>query len=441
VSQASQSAPAAPPAPVAAPPTSTPGQVAPVAAGPPTTAAVAARTRDTPSRLRRLSLAVIVGSVFIGLLGALIFSYLAYSLHRAEADTAQLLRVQKIQTNLLTADATATNAFLVGGLEPVSQRATYDRAMAETGSLVAEAAQAQPADANALSALNQQVVAYATSIEQARANNRQGFPVGAQYLRNASAQLRTSALPILDNLVSQNATRASDEMDVWVGWVFVVVALLGLAAAIWAQVWLARRFRRRINPGLLATSVLLLICLVAGAIGIASLSSSVGQTRTGSFAAVNAAADARISGNNAKANESLTLIARGSGASFETAWAASAATVTNRLGRLPDAAGIPGQWQRYAAVHAAIRKLDDGGKWDAAVAMATGSGADSSNTAFNAFDAGLSSYLDGVSQATKASLAGQQPALVIAAILVLLSGLGAALLGRRGVAARLREYR
>ena len=118
---------------------------------------------------------------------------------------AQLVRVQKIQTNLLSADATATNAFLVGGLEPARQRAAYDQAMRATSGLIAEAARAQPADAEALAALNQQVLSYAASIEQARANNRQGFPVGAQYLRTASTQLRVDALPLLDNLVSANA--------------------------------------------------------------------------------------------------------------------------------------------------------------------------------------------------------------------------------------------
>ena len=43
---------------------------------------------------------------------------LARTLDRAEADTAQLIRVQNIQTDLLSADAAATNAFLVGGLVP-----------------------------------------------------------------------------------------------------------------------------------------------------------------------------------------------------------------------------------------------------------------------------------------------------------------------------------
>ena len=53
---------------------------------------------------------VVVTGVVVGVVGALVFSSLAYSLYRAEADTAQLIRVQQIQTNLLTADATATNA-------------------------------------------------------------------------------------------------------------------------------------------------------------------------------------------------------------------------------------------------------------------------------------------------------------------------------------------
>ena len=134
---------------------------------------------DTPRRLRLLSLGVVVVGVLTGIVGALVFSALAYSLYRAEADTNQLIRVQQIQTNLLIADATATNAFLVGGLEPPAQRAQYDAALTATGALIAQAARAQPADADALAALNQQVVAYTGGIEQARANNRQGLPVGA----------------------------------------------------------------------------------------------------------------------------------------------------------------------------------------------------------------------------------------------------------------------
>jgi hypothetical protein len=427
-------------APPIAPPATTPAQPTPAKPGP-ATPAQAAKARNTPQRLRLLSLSVVVVGVVVALLGALTFSYLAFSLGRAQADTAQLIRVQKIQSNLLTADATATNAFLVGGLEPPAQREVYDQALSGISSLIVEAAEAQPADAAALAALNQQVISYAATIEQARANNRQGLPVGAQYLRNASAELRSTALPILDNLVSSNAGRAADQMDVRVGYLLPAISLLALAGVIIGQLWLARRFKRRINVGMLVSAVLLLVITVGGFIAVQQLSSSLSSISNGSYAAVNAAADARIDANNAKSNESLTLIARGSGQAFEDAWKSSADSVTSNLGRLSERPELTTQWQAYTDVHNEIRELDDDGRWDRAVAKATGSGRDSSNTVFNTFDQNLASYLDEQSQNASSSLANEQPAMVVGAILILLGGLAAALLGRWGVATRLKEYR
>ena len=413
----------------------------PDSAAPSPAAKAAESTMSTPQRLRLLSLGVVVVGLVIGVIGALIFTYLAVSLSRAKADTAQLIRVQKIQSNLLSADATATNAFLVGGLEPPTQRAAYDQAMSSTSSLIAEAAQAQPADGTALAALNQQVLSYAGMIEQARANNRQGLPIGAQYLRNASAQLRSDALPILNNLVSANAARATDEMKAGAGYIVLVIALLGLGGVIAAQVWLARRFKRKINVGMLASSIVLLMLVIGSLIVVLQLRSSLQEISSGSLAAVNTTADARINANDAKSNESLTLIARGSGQAFEAAWKSSADSVAENLGRLTDKPELVGQWQAYTDVHTQIRALDDEGQWDKAVAKATGSANDSSNTVFGAFDSNLAGYLDGVSQEASNSLANEQPVMVVAAVLILLGGLAAALLGRRGVAERLREYR
>ena len=436
--------------PIAATPTTTAPSMAPPATTParpipgkpsPATPAPPAKARNTPQQLRLLSLSVVVVGVVVALVGALTFSYLAFSLGRAQADTAQLIRVQKIQSNLLTADATATNAFLVGGLEPPAQREVYDQALSSISALVVQAAEAQPADAAALAALNQQVLSYAATIEQARANNRQGLPVGAQYLRNASAELRSTALPILDNLVSSNGGRAADQMDVRVGYLLPAVSLLALAGVIIGQVWLARRFRRRINVGMLVSGVLLLVITAGSLIAVQQLSSSLSSISNGSYAAVNAAADARIDANNAKSNESLTLIARGSGQAFEDAWKSSADSVTSNLGRLSERPELTTQWRAYTDVHNEIRELDEDGQWDRAVAKATGSGRESSNTVFNTFDQNLASYLDEQSQNASSSLANEQPAMVVGAILILLGGLAAALLGRWGVAARLKEYR
>ena len=60
---------------------------------------------------------------------------------------------------------------------------------------------------------------------------------------------------------------------------------------------------------------------------------------------------------------------------------------------------------------------------------------------FNAFDASLASNLEEVNRAASSALSAQQPGLIVGAILLFVAGLGAALLGRRGVAVRLKEYR
>jgi hypothetical protein len=421
------------------PPTGTPSGAA---MSTPTGAAGATvpRPGETPRRLRRLSTGMILLCIAFGVIGALSLATLAFSLYRAEANTAQLIRVQNIQTNLLSADATATNAFLVGGLEPTKQRAAYDQAIASTGSLIAEAADAQPADAAALAALNREVVDYAATIEQARANNRQGFPVGAQYLRNASADLRADGLPVLDALVQTNADRAAQEMSSPAIFVFVGISLLTLAGLIATQVWVARRFRRRLNTGLAAATVLVLLTFVVGVLGLVSVTNAVRDIQQGSFADVNAAAEARIEANNAKSNESLTLIARGSGSAFEKAWLASTTAVESSLAN-GGARALSEQWNAYTAVHTSIRKLDDSGQWDAAVTKATGAGKDSANSTFAAFDTSASRALESASTRTAGGLAATQPGLVIGAIAIFLAGLGAALLSRWGLAQRLKEYR
>jgi hypothetical protein len=192
---------------------------------------------------------------------------------------------------------------------------------------------------------------------------------------------------------------------------------------------------------MLASAAVLLVITVGGLIAAQLLGSTLSSISNGSFAAINTAADARIDANNAKSNESLTLIARGSGQAFEDAWKSSADSVSGNLQRLSERPELVTQWQAYTDVHGEIRDLDDGGRWERAVALATGSKADSSNTVFGTFDQNLASYLDEESQQTSNSLADEQPAMVAGAILILLGGLAAALLGRWGVAARLKEYR
>ena len=418
-----------------------PGAPDPAGTVEPQPTAGAGNVRDTPDLLRRLSLVLVVTGVLVSLLGTLGLVLLERTLSRAQDDTAQLIRVQKIETDLLVADASATNTFLVGGLESPQRRDAYEQALAEVGSLVAQAARAQPADGAALAALNTKVLDYAATVESARANNRQGFPVGAQYLRQASASLRSDALPVADALVAANAQRAGSAMSTAWGWPPLLAAALGLAVFVVAQVWLARRFHRRINPGLLTGTLVLAVLLISSAVALIALTGSVRLTRDDTFDDVNRVAAARIQANLAKSSESLTLIARGSGQAYEQSWQSSSKAVETSLGPMRDAGLVLQDWRAYATTHQQVRTLDDGGRWDDAVTLATGDGKDSANARFAPVDATLASILQGSGEATASSLGRHRPGLVVGIVLALLAGLAAAWAGRRGVAARLREYR
>lgn len=397
-------------------------------------AATTARSHDTPRELRRLTTAVIALSLVFGLLGLSLFTLLTWSMQRASAATAQTIRIQQIQTNLQRADANATNAFLVGGLEPAGQRAAYEESITAASQLIAQAADAEPADQAALAALNVELIDYTESIELARANNRQGFPIGAQYLRLASSGLRADALPILQNLVDANALRASSQMKVTIAIPIAIIELVLLGGLVWAQLWLARRFKRRFNVPLVVGTAVGLVSVIVTTVLISWAGASLATVREGNFADVRAASNARVSANDAKSNESLTLIARGSGAAFQEAWQASADSVASDITRFRD---LDSLWQPYVDVHTEIRALDDGGQWDKAVQLATSR----SNTTFDAFDQAVTGVVDGSSAATTAGLARLMPWMIVGALLAAAAGISMAALGRRGVQQRLKEYR
>jgi hypothetical protein len=422
----------------AAPATRTPSAPQPAAQAP--TATPASRTASqvsswfsgTPGRLRALLVLTAAITVLFGLAAAQGFRQADGALNRAEANTAQLVRIQAIHTNLVSANADATNAFLVGGLEPPAQRQHFTDSMSEASRLIAEAATAQPADSEALGALNNTLLTY------------QGLPIGAQYLKDASAGLRADAIPLLTALVTANENRVNEEFDGVSGgslWLIGagVVTLLVLVGAL---VWLARRTHRYVNLGLAGAGVVVLVTMLVGGAVLSGASGDAENTRDTSYAATLALSRARIAAYDAKSNESLTLIARGSGSSFEEAWKTAAGTVTDQLSKAgPSAESLQQPWSDYADAHQKIRTLDDGGNWDAAVQLAIGSAPASANKTFNSFDQASGQSLSTASSAAQSELHDAGGLLPLLGWLGLPLGLVAALLAWWGLSQRLEEYR
>ncbi|GAA2795048.1 hypothetical protein [Kribbella solani] len=416
------------------------------APGPAGRGAVARWFDGTPGRMRAFLILAAAMSVVFGLAAAQGFQQSDGALQRAQDNAAQLVRIQAIHTNLVSANADATNAFLVGGLEPPGQRQQFVDSLAAAAGLIAEAATAQPADRDALGALNKTLITYEGLIEQARANNRQGLPIGSQYLKDANSVLQNDSLPLVKALVDANEKRVGTEFDgVGYGTIWVIAGgVLTLLIFALTLRWLARRTHRYLNVPIAAGGVLVLLTTVIGGVLLAGASSAANDTNHGAYDRTVGLSRARIAAYDARSNESLTLIARGSGDSFDKAYNASAGEVLNQVDKLGDSA-LQSQWLTYGTVHKYIRDQDSKGQWDNAVSIAIGQAktpySTDSVTAFDQFDSTSDQRLQEASSAVQGKLGDARTGLAPLGWLGLAVGIAAALLVAWGMSQRLEEYR
>lgn len=437
-----------PPPPSAAPVTA-PGASAPASAAPATIrgsgqtlqSALTGLFQGTPGRMRLLGIVGVLAALLLG--GAAANAILASeaAAERAATTTEQVVRMQSIQVDLLRADALATNAFLVGGLETADARAQYDAAMAAVARNIAAGAAAQPADAKALGTLAEKVQDYAALVEQARSNNRLGLPVGARYLTEASSSLRASAIPVVAEIVKTNEARAQKEFDRSNSSIQLLAGVAALIILALIAIWLARRTHRYLNPSLTGGVVLLVAGLVVAATTIGNIGTSTAQVASGHYQQAVDLAQVRTAANDARANESLTLIQRGSGARYQQAWEANDTTVRETLEQVDGGGGLTGDWDAYATAHEEIRALDDGGQWEQAVELATTQEADGSTAAFNAFDQQVTQQRDTASAAAIDQLGALGSGSTVWAVLIAIVSLIASWLIVRGIGQRIKEYR
>jgi hypothetical protein len=400
----------------------------------------------TPGRLRIAGAVSVAACLLFGLVAFAAVSNRSNAIADARSHAAQLVRIQDIRSNATQADAAATNAFLVGGLEPADERKSYDDGIAGATADIAAAAAGSASDSAVLAKTNQVLANYAGLMEAARANNRQGFPIGAAYLRQASNLLRSEALPPLAQEVSieqaritkaySNAARAENAL--------VAILVLAVVVLLLVQVWLAFKTRRLLNTNLVAATAIVIVGGIVG-IGIMTLAEhSATGVRSGSLANTIALATARTDAFDAKSAESLTLINRGSGQPFEAQYQVVIGDADTALSGVADRAPARSSiatLATYETAHRLIRTRDDAGDWDGAVRLATTADPRGTKTTFAAFDSVSRVSLSGEAAHVAKSLKSARRALGVTSVLLLLAGLAAAALSGRGVAARLREYR
>ena len=395
----------------------------------------------TPGRMRLFGLLGVLAALLLGAISVNALLASQSAVERAANNSAQVVRAQSIHVDLLRADAVATNAFLVGGLESPESRAKYEGAMGRVAAGIAEAAAAQPADGNALGVLSQRVQTYAALVEQARSNNRLGLPVGAQYLTQASTGLRADAIPIIAQVVAANEERATMEFERSNSSVQLLVGVVSLIGLVALAVWLARRTHRYLNPSLTGAIALLLVALFVTATVITGISTATRDVSGGDYEQAVALANVTTAANDARANESLTLIKRGSGAANEAAWATNRTAVDTGLAKTDQSGELTRSWQAYVDAHVKVRALDNGGHWDDAVKLSTSTATGGAANTFNTFDVAVTQARDSAGKDTVTTLEGLGGSAPLVAVVVALVALVASWLIVRGVGQRTEEYR
>ncbi|GHF95722.1 hypothetical protein [Streptomyces zaomyceticus] len=375
------------------------------------------------------------------------------------ADAAAIYR------SLADADTTAASGFLAGTLEPEESRKRYDRDIATAARLLVKAAASTDGSgesAREIATLNEQLPRYTGLIERARAANRQGLPLGGAYLRYASQQMTSTLLPAAERLYAAETVHLQEDDESARTWPFLSLGLglLVLAALVWAQRRNYTRTHRVFNHGLLAASaaavVVVLWLLAAHTIARAGLDSARAHGQE-SLQVLNSA---RISSLTARANENLTLVARGAvltedgkNDKYEAEYTSSMGALTDALatarewadddagrGPVDEAATRTAEWKQR---HKDARAKDEAGDFDGALGLIVGSKESGRSTgqSFDQVDAALERALAHEQAEFTRSAADARDALTAlplgAAALGILGAAGAVL----GINRRLSEYR
>jgi hypothetical protein len=363
----------------------------------------------TPARLRLLLALLILLSLAWGVLAALTADQHASAAADVVAVSEPLsLDAEQIYTSLSDADATAASAFLAGGLEPTVARQRYqaditqaairiEAASALVGSSAArtqlpghiakQASAVGTAVGDDLAMLSGQLPAYTDEVGTARADNRLGLPLGAAYLREASALLRETLLPAASDIYTRESALLTSASAQATGLPLIVVAVvagLGLGYVLFrSSRWLSRHTHRVVNYGLLLATLAGLVSVVwlVGAFVVGRGDLLYAQQQ--GSAPAQAFARAEVAALQAHADESLTLIDNGGDDSYQKDYltqqkhlgpgpgtllaAVQAAAAEGGGGSGPDVAAQARAWYR---AHAALRAKDDAGSHGAAVQSA-----------------------------------------------------------------------
>ncbi|WUC97652.1 hypothetical protein OG710_08645 [Streptomyces sp. NBC_00525] len=302
-----------------------------------------------------------------------------------------------IYRSLADADAAAASGFLAGPQEPRAVHEQYVKDIEEASRLLVKAAantEASSASGREITTLNEGLPRYTGLIERARANNRQGLPLGGAYLRYANQQMSGELLPAAERLYAAETGRLEADHGSARAWPLFSVAagVIALAALVWAQRRNYRQTNRVFNQGLLAATAAATVLLLWLAVGHTVARADLAEADAHGQQSMDVLNRARIDSLKARADENLTVVARGAvltadgrNDKYETDYAAGMKALGEELAaaaKLADETGDTEGGKPVAAAAAAVtewqerhrtaRKTDDAGDYESALEQIIG---------------------------------------------------------------------
>lgn len=368
----------------------------------------------------------------------------------SSASEPQANAAQNLYSALTIADASANTSFSRGGLDSAPQlRQRYDDAIAQATLAGTRAAtgitEVDGESMRNIATVQRLIPVYAGLVESARANARQGHPVGVAYLAEASGLMRNEILPAAAALYEDTSQSVADDRAKLTGlpWVPLSGLLAAVVMLLFVQWRLTRRTGRLFNTGLTAATALMVIAFLA--VSFATMLSWRGSaTLGGSYSPVQTLTEARIAAQQARASETLALVRRQPGevAAFEEA--------AMKIGDLIEESGETGEaaaeatdaLQEWRRGHAEMRSRLDRGDYAGAVEAATVEGArpHSSADAFGELDASLQTAIAEARLDLRGEIEDARQASATLSALVVLLSLGAVICVVVGFRHRLLEY-
>ncbi|HEX6345546.1 hypothetical protein [Umezawaea sp.] len=423
----------------------------------PTSRRVTGLVKSTPGRLSLIALLLVAVTVVVGALTAWSVQTRSAALEELANRSEPLsFAAQEVYRSMADADATAASAFLSGGVESPALRSRYEADIAKAAAALSTATgetSRSPEVGTALSTLAGQLPVYTGLVETARTHNRQGNPVGAAYLREASSLMRAQLLPAAQGLYRAETANVVRDQDSAGGgpWSELLLGLVALASLGFAQWYVTRRSNRVFNVGLVVATGLVLVSLLWVSIASAVVATTVSDSRENGSAQVDVLARARIATLTARGDETLTLVARGSGAAYEKRYGEVSGELGELLARGRSLATAPAvrdavtsaekNFQAWQEAHRRIREADDSGDYTTALGAAIGPDQGGAAVAFDNLDRDLVTAITQARTAFTGSVATARGALTGTVAVVALLALGAAAASVMGVWQRLKEYR